>query len=106
MNDTRPWVRAAAQAAELAAELEAARERAARMRLSGEATGSRLASIELGGGHVLARSSPSSARRQPWLNRVVRVIYMYVIRSQTLVCVGGERRLLNRPVEVAAAHSL
>lgn len=32
----------------MAAELEAARERAARLRLSGEATGSRLATIELG----------------------------------------------------------
>jgi ATP-binding cassette subfamily F protein 3 len=39
---------AAAQAAELAAELEAARTRAARLRLSGDATGSRLATIELG----------------------------------------------------------
>ena len=39
---------AAAEAAELASELEAASERAARMRIDGEATGSRLAAIELG----------------------------------------------------------
>ena len=39
---------AAAEAAELASELEAACERAARMRIDGDATGSRLAAIELG----------------------------------------------------------
>ena len=39
---------AAKQNAELAAELEDARVTAARMRLSGEASGSRLAAIELG----------------------------------------------------------
>ena len=39
---------AAAEAAELASELEAASERAARMRIDGEASGSRLAAIELG----------------------------------------------------------
>ena len=39
---------AAAEAAELASDLEAASERAARMRIDGDATGSRLAAIELG----------------------------------------------------------
>jgi ATP-binding cassette subfamily F protein 3 len=39
---------AAAEAAELASELEAACERAERMRIDGDATGSRLAAIELG----------------------------------------------------------
>ena len=39
---------AAAETAELASDLEAASERAARMRIDGDATGSRLAAIELG----------------------------------------------------------
>ena len=88
MDDICPWKRAAAQAAELAAELEAARELAARMRLSGEATGSRLATIELGGArpHSFIHSFVhSSARLKPGLNRGVHARKTYVQSLTTSV---------------------